>query len=207
MKVCILGTAHRLREPGKQSPDGQLKECEYSRDIVSRIHSELCSWGIKSFIDYLPLDLPKSSWSSVVKTERQRELDMRVNYVNGLCKEYGSENVFYVSVHVDAFGNGRIWHDPHGWSVRVSPHCSDGSRRLASCLAEVATEKGLFVRRPAAALDYWEQSLFVLNKTLCPAVLTENLFMDNKSDVEFLLSERGRKTIVDTHVSGILRYY
>jgi N-acetylmuramoyl-L-alanine amidase len=42
--------------------------------------------------------------------------------------------------------------------------------------------------------------------TKCPAVLTENLFQDNKKDVEFLLSEKGKETIVNLHVEGIINY-
>ena len=39
-----------------------------------------------------------------------------------------------------------------------------------------------------------------------PAVLTENLFMDNPSDCDFLLSEEGRQALVDLHVDGICAY-
>ena len=39
-----------------------------------------------------------------------------------------------------------------------------------------------------------------------PAVLTENLFMDNKEEVEYLLSEEGKKSIIDLHVEGIKQY-
>ena len=48
-----------------------------------------------------------------------------------------------------------------------------------------------------------EGHLYILKHTLCPAVLTENLFQDNKEDVEFLLSDEGKQTIVDIHVEGI----
>jgi N-acetylmuramoyl-L-alanine amidase len=32
------------------------------------------------------------------------------------------------------------------------------------------------------------------------------MFQDNKKDVEFLLSEEGKKIIVDLHVEGITNY-
>lgn len=35
---------------------------------------------------------------------------------------------------------------------------------------------------------------------------TENLFMDNPSDCDFLLSEEGRQALVDLHVDGICAY-
>lgn len=38
------------------------------------------------------------------------------------------------------------------------------------------------------------------------AVLTENLFMDNREDVAFLESEEGSRAIVGLHVDGILQY-
>ena len=53
--------------------------------------------------------------------------------------------------------------------------------------------------------DY-EANLYVLTHTNCPAVLTENLFQDNKRDVEFLLSDAGKHAIERLHVEGILKY-
>ena len=40
----------------------------------------------------------------------------------------------------------------------------------------------------------------------CPAVLTENFFMDNHSDLEYLQSRAGKQAVVDTHVEGIIDY-
>jgi N-acetylmuramoyl-L-alanine amidase len=54
--------------------------------------------------------------------------------------------------------------------------------------------------------NYWVQSLAMCRDTNCPAVLTENLFQDNENDVAFLLSDEGKKKIVDIHVQGILKY-
>lgn len=52
----------------------------------------------------------------------------------------------------------------------------------------------------------FEQDFYILKHTLCPAVLTENLFMTNKDDVEFLESEEGKEDIVRLHVEGIINY-
>jgi N-acetylmuramoyl-L-alanine amidase len=41
---------------------------------------------------------------------------------------------------------------------------------------------------------------------MCPAVLTENMFMDSREDVKFLLSREGKQKCVDVHVDGIIRY-
>ncbi len=51
-----------------------------------------------------------------------------------------------------------------------------------------------------------EKNFYILRHTSCPAVLTENLFMDNRDDVAFLESAEGSQAIVDLHVEGICRH-
>lgn len=51
-----------------------------------------------------------------------------------------------------------------------------------------------------------ESQFYILKHTNCPALLTENLFQDNKEDVEFLLSAKGKQAIVELHISGIIKY-
>ena len=52
---------------------------------------------------------------------------------------------------------------------------------------------------------YWEANFYILRHTVCPAVLTENFFMDGL-DLEFLQSKAGKQAVVDTHVEGIIEY-
>ena len=51
-----------------------------------------------------------------------------------------------------------------------------------------------------------EKDFYLLRHTLAPAVLVENLFMDNPADCAFLLSPEGQQALVDLHVDGIIRY-
>lgn len=80
------------------------------------------------------------------------------------------------------------------------------SKMLADCLYDAAKKHGLKMRQPMASQKWWPQELYVLNKTQCPAVLTENLFQDNLDDVDFLLSDEGRHVIESLHVEGIVNY-
>ena len=204
--IIVLGTAHRMREPGKQSPDGRLKEAVYSREICSEVAAILRGYGYKVEIDYEPLDLPKTMQTSSFTQERNRELGMRVNVVNELCRQNGKDNVLYVSIHVNAAGADGKWHDARGWQVQVSTKASNNSKILAECLFDAANTKGIKTRKPSALQKYWPQSLYVLNNTNCPAVLTENMFQDNKADVDYLLSDLGRHQIARLHVEGIINY-
>ena len=46
----------------------------------------------------------------------------------------------------------------------------------------------------------------MLRHTLCPAVLTEDLFMDNRDDMALLATTKGWRDIVDLHVSVIEKF-
>lgn len=204
--LIVLGTAHRLREPGKHSPDRRLIEAVYSREICAKVKPLLEAMGCRVIIDYEPLDLPASMQSTSAKKERSRELAMRVETMNRLCRAHGAKCVIYVSIHVNASGSDGQWHKPNGWSVFVANNGSAESKALAGCLADVAAECGLSVRKPLPTQKFWKQNIYVLRHTLCPAVLTENLFQDNIDDTMFLLSDEGRDLIAQLHVKGITNY-
>ena len=51
-----------------------------------------------------------------------------------------------------------------------------------------------------------ESNLYVLVHTNCPAVLVECMFQDNKSDVEYLLSDVGRQEVMRTLLEGIIDF-
>lgn len=209
--VIILGTAHLGTTPGKCSPDGKFRECVYSREIVKMIKEALENKGITAVIDYEPLEPNAKMKGSTTKQEQSRELIWRANFVNNLCDKYGTSNCVYVSVHVNAAGSDSQWMNARGWSVYTSPGKTK-SDTLATLLYEEAksilpSDSKHYVRSDFSDGDPdYEANFYVLRKTKCPAVLTENLFQDNKKDVEFLTSVEGKKKIVEIHVNGILRY-
>ena len=65
---------------------------------------------------------------------------------------------------------------------------------------------GALIQRPADADPDQEADFYLLRHTSCPAVLTENLFMDNPAECAFLLSEEGQQALVDLHVDGIISH-
>lgn len=204
--IVILGTAHLGTTPGKCSPDKKFRECEFSREIVQKIKQELEANGVTTFIDYLPLEPNDQMKAPTYKQEQSKELIWRVNYVNNLCSKYGANNCLYVSVHVNAAGMGTEWMNARGWLVYTSKG-NTKSDLLADLLYKKAKELLPSVRSDFSDKDAdYESNFYVLAKTKCPAVLTENLFQDNKADVEFLTSEEGKNAIVKVHVDGILDY-
>lgn len=132
-------------------------------------------------------------------------LSVRCRRANTIYRETGG-NAILVSIHCNAAGMGSDWLSAHGWSVFVSNNASINSKNLAVCLAETAIKKGLFVRQPVFGQLFWMQNLAICRDTLCPAILTENFFQDNKEDAEFLLSDEGKQKVAQIHIDGIIDY-
>ena len=197
MKTIILGTAHLKSTPGKCSPDKKFFEYKYSREICKAVRAILEEYGYKVFIDIEDDDLPVNS---------SKELSLRCKAVNDLQKVY--KNCIYVSVHVNAAGNGSKWMNATGWSAYTSVGVTSADK-LATCLYDAAKKnlKGKKLRTDFTDKDIdLESDFYVLKHTNCPAVLTENFFQDNKDDVAYLTSNQGFHEIVRTHVEGIINY-
>ena len=216
--TVILGTAHGKNVAGKRSPDGIFEEWQYSREIVESLREELAKHD--DLVDVF-VDIPAAE----VPLPQQAELTRRVRYVNQLCAHRHTERCIYVSIHVDAASSGE-WKNAGGWTAYTSPG-DTLSDILATYLYESAEKhlagyatkmeegkkKGLYgsnqkpFRKDTSDGDPdKEANFYVLVRTKCAAVLTENLFQDNKADVAFLTSEEGKKAIVALHKEAILRF-
>ena len=177
---------------GKCSPDNRLKEYHYCREIAQRVSRELTLNGIDAIL--------------ITPEQTDIPLKERVRRVNAWCNKLGPKNVVLVSIHNNGAGMDGKWHAARGFSVFVSKNASADSKRLGQIFTDNATDLELMGNRCVPIEKYWVQSLAMTRDTNCPAVLTENLFQDNKEDVAYLLSEDGKKAIVKLHVDSILKY-
>ena len=93
------------------------------------------------------------------------------------------------------------------WAKCVTP----GIRRLGLSSSLLVTELAdISLDERCRRVNEWCRQLgkdnVILISIHCNAVLTENLFMDNNADCDFLLSKEGQQTLVDLHVDGIISY-
>lgn len=184
MKI-LLDNGHGVDTPGKRSPDGLLREYAFARALAARIAEQLMAQ-------------PGIDCGLLVPEVEDVPLAERCRRCNAAAPS------LLLSLHVNAAGNGASWLNARGWSVYVGPRANSASRRAASALAASAEEVGLTVRRPAPGIDYWTQNLAICRDTICPSVLTENLFMDNRDDCAFLLSPSAIDTLANLHTRAIL---
>lgn len=218
-KVVILGTAHGVNVLGKRSPDKRLEEYAYSRKVVQELKRQLEADGYAVLVDIA---------SDYVPPKQEQELKLRCDIVNALCKKYGKENCIYVSIHVNAAGGDGKWHMAGGWSAYTTVGKTKADD-LAECLYDAARQRlwayedsmnvcqangvGYDQKQRPFRTDKisdgdsdLEKNYYVLAHTACPAVLTENLFMDNEVDVDFMLDPQGFNAIVNLHKEGIETY-
>ena len=189
MKV-LIDNGHGSNTPGKRSPDGRLREYAYTREIASRLEMELRKNGIDA--------------ERIVKEEIDVPLAERCRRAN----EYKASEAILVYIHCNAAGNGSDWMSARGWEAWTSVGKTKADK-LATCLYEDAEHclPGMKMRKDMTDGDPDKESgFYILKHTKCPAVLTENLFQDNREDVEFLLSEEGKRAIISLHVWGIMKY-
>ena len=197
-KVIILGTAHGSNVPGKCSPDRKFREYKFSREVIAMLKPRLEASGFTVFVDMPGDEMPRPA---------NTELSLRCRYVNGICAKFGKENCVYVSIHVNAAGSDGNWHDARGFAVYVARSCSAASKRLARTFCDLAISRGLRGNRSVPSEHYWQANFYVLRNTACPAVLTENLFQDNRDDVEFLSSEKGKEAVTTLHLDAIKQHF
>jgi N-acetylmuramoyl-L-alanine amidase len=190
--IVLIDNGHGRETPGKRSPDGRLREYAWAREIARRIAIALQREGIDARL--------------LVPETTDIPLSVRTRRVNEVCKAEGARNVCLVSIHNNAAGADGRWHDARGFAVYVSNNAGQGSRRLAAEFYAGAKARGLTGNRATPPQGFWQASLAMCRDTKCTAVLTENLFQDNREDVAFLLSNEGKTTIVDLHVNAILNY-
>lgn len=211
MKI-LIDNGHGFDTAGKRSPDRAFYEWKWNREIARFIHSSLKSKGYDVEL--------------IVTEEKDISLNERCRRVNEVCKKLGTKNVIFVSIHSNAAGGDGKWKSAGGWCVYTSPGQTKADALATSLWNEanrvlepykerfaVLKEQGAYDSRQKPMRADWsdgdpdyEARFYVLVHTSCPAVLTESLFYDNKEDMEFLLSEEGKRLITQLHVDGIINY-
>lgn len=211
MKI-LIDNGHGVNTPGKCSPDKSFREYKWAREIAQRIVTEL---KLKDYDAEL-----------VVPEENDISLKERCRRANAVCAKFGTKNVIFVSIHSNAAGGDGKWKSAGGWCVYTSPGKTRADE-LATSLWNTANkvlapykerfavlkQSGAYDSRQVPMRADWsdgdpdyEARFAVLTGTSCPAVLTESLFQDNKADIDFLLSEDGKRLITKLHVDGIINY-
>lgn len=193
MKI-LIDAGHGIDTPGKMSPDGAFREYLWNREIADLVLEDL------SFEGY--------DVSLVVTETNDISLKTRVNRINAVCSQIGTENVILVSIHSNAAGNGKNWMNAKGWSC----YTTKGNTK-SDILAELLYDSfetsfpDRKIRKDMQDGDRdWEENFYIIQKSKCPAVLIENFFYDNKEECYWLMQEAVKVRIAMAIGQGIRDY-
>lgn len=173
-----------VTSPGKMFvfPDGlTIYEGVFNRKVVQKLRNMLANAGI----DYVTL----------VPEQEDVDLTRRVDRTNSLSRR---KPAMLISIHGNAGGgNGFEVFTTKGETkadALAAVFCSTWEKLIP----EFPVRKG-----PANTGPGKEANFYILKNTHIPAVLTENLFMDNRANCEFMLSESGQQQIAQVHFQSI----
>ena len=176
MKV-LLDNGHGENTPGKRSP----KWSDGSQLFEWEYAREIAK-GVYNQLRAKGIDA-----ELLVKENIDVPLAERARRANEIAARYGKTKTLLVSIHCKTKADdlAQVFWDMANrmfggtWKIRGDWSDGDGD---------------------------WENNFYILKKTSCPAVLTENFFMDNETDCKFLLSPEGKAQIIQLHVDSILKY-
>ena len=172
--------------PNKMYDHGDFKiyEGEFNRKVASKLMALLKGERIKyqqihDDIDDTPLR---------IRVERANNTDM-LSY--GRC--------IYISIHANAGGGKNC-------EVYTSPRETKSDPIAEIWAEECIKEFGDGFRKDLSDGDMdKEAKFFVLIKTSCPAILTENFFMDNYVEAKKMITEEFQNRVAEVHFRAIKR--
>ena len=190
--ILILDNGHGSNTPGKCSPDRTLREYAWARIMTDLIAKKARARGIRTEI--------------IVPETTDVPLATRSARANALARKHGLKKCLFGSVHINAAGADGRWHDATGFTAWVAQNASRNSKTFARLVTAEMKARGLGGNRAPNPLGYHTANFAVIRRADCPAVLTENLFQDNRTEVRYLLSPQGQDTIAEAHVAAIEKY-
>lgn len=182
-----LDDGHGENTAGKETPsipeldDRVIHENEFNKEVVKYLDIELKRCGFKTLL--------------VAPTDEDASLSDRVSLAN-------SNNVdAYISIHYNAFDGKFDEYDPEGLSVHVYPG-NPNDRRLGECILKYLKDG-----TPQKNRGIVESDFYVLRNAKMPAALSENGFMDNKTEAMRMLNVAYQKEVAKEHAQGICEFF
>ncbi|TCD47038.1 N-acetylmuramoyl-L-alanine amidase [Chlorobium sp. N1] len=195
----LLDNGHGSDTPGKRSPEWgdmeQLFEWEFNRAITKRVAAGLERLGIECEL--------------VVPEEEDISITERIVRVNTRARRASSDGRAAILVSVHANASPDPLRPGRGWECWTSRGHTKSDELAEMLYREAARYLWGFLRRKDRRdgdSDKETNAFSLLSRTICPAVLTENLFMDNPEECRFLLGESGREAVARLHLQAIVEY-
>ena len=183
--LIALDDGHGMSTSGKRTP--------YIEELGRFVHENEFNNAV---VGYLNLALQRCNLKTVLvaPTDADTSLASRVNTANSLKAD------LYISIHYNALDGVFDGNDPSGLSVYHYPTSVNG-KKLATCIHKYLVNGTKQIDRGIKTAGF-----YVLKYTDMPAVLSENGFMDNKTEALLMVNVDYQKEVAEEHCQGICEY-
>ena len=188
MIVFLLDPAHGKETPGKRSPNGWVKEYQYSRLFISELKEEL----------------QKQNLTAQIPITKQTEIGLlaRAKLYNEIPSE---EKKFVVSIHLNAAGDGTEWKNAQGfeiWTSRGHTKSDDFAteifNQIQTDFPETKMRAGTWDPKEKQTDPDKESNFTILMGANYYAVLIELAFMDNEEDFKKIINPIWRAKMIQS---------
>ncbi len=189
MATFLLNSGHGKDTAGKRSPfvPPGVVEYAFNRSVVMTI-----------------LEISKSESISAIHLDPECEAVPLAEIVRRANDYYAQDNnCLFIAIHANAAPGGEDkWiDDAYGSTVLVSPRAGRPSRLFGQLAVNAISKMAAMKNRGVQ-----ERELYVLNKTVGPAIITENGFMTHSAEATKLASSYWRRKIAEAHVRAMQRW-
>lgn len=190
--VVIIDAGHGGEDGGAVGVNGVLEK-DLNLQIAFALRERLCDSGIECVMtreeDILLYDRDTDYEGRKKALDMQKRLEIAGEY----------ENAVFISIHQNSFPTEKY----NGFQVYYSPN-SQASKHLALTLEKEVRER-LQPYNERASKNA-EESIYLLKKLYCPAVLLECGFLSNTKECDSLCSEEYRGRLCDILADGIIEF-
>ncbi|MGN1399906.1 MAG: N-acetylmuramoyl-L-alanine amidase [Bacillus sp. (in: firmicutes)] len=181
MKIA-LDAGHGYNTAGKRSPDG-LREYVINRAIVEYMNEKFLKYNNVS-VYYVHSD------------KQDVPLHTRTSKANSLKTDC------YISIHANAFGDGKQWTSANGIETFVHPRAGKTTQSLAE-----RTQRNLVISTGRKDRGVKTANFHVLEKTIMPAILVECGFMTHKEECQLLHTGSYQKACAEAIVKAVVEQF
>lgn len=182
-----ISDGHDANTPGKRTPPipelgGRvIRENEFNHIVATLLDEELQRCGFETLMVAPGRDF--MSLADRVKRSNDFKADA------------------HIAIHYDAFDGSFDGNDPEGMTIFIYSGSIKG-RKLAENVLKYLKEGTPQINRGIKDSNFYE-----LKYTNCPAILTENGFMDNKREAMLMIDPDFQKEVAREHAMGICDYF
>lgn len=189
--VLIIDAGHGGADGGAEAPDGSL-ESDINLDIALRLRALAAFWGLETVMTRETTEIDYPTQANTLSKMKQADQNTRLRLINSI------PDGVLVSIHQNTYPSSA----PNG--IQVFYGTVSGSDKLAVVMQDKLTKTLCSEnRRVAAPID---ESIYLMRKADCPAVLVECGFLSNPADLERLESASYRMQLAAVMLTSYLEY-